>query len=67
MRRVVWSVAVVAALAWSAVSAVAQPTVTGLGTLGGAWSEADGINDGGQITGASHIASHEEHACLWSW
>lgn len=36
-----------------------------LGTLGGHWSYAGGINNLGQIVGASLTTSGEEHAVLW--
>jgi probable HAF family extracellular repeat protein len=65
-RNVVLIVATLGALALAAVPAAAQPAAIDLGTLGGVWSEANGINDGGQIVGASDTASGSEHACLWS-
>jgi probable HAF family extracellular repeat protein len=39
-------------------------TVTDLGTLGGIFSIAKGINDHGRIVGSSTLASGEEHAFL---
>ena len=53
------------ALALATVPAGAEPAAIDLGTLGGAWSETNGINDGGQIVGASETASGEMHAFLW--
>lgn len=36
-----------------------------LGTLGGATSAATGVNDAGQVTGYSQLASGEVHAFIW--
>ena len=36
-----------------------------LGTLGGSYSGAGGINDRGQIVGGSDTPSGESHAVLW--
>ncbi len=41
-------------------------TVTDLGTLGGTFAFANGINDAGDVTGWSENASHVSHAFLWS-
>ena len=40
-------------------------TLEDLGTLGGGFGEARGINDPGQITGWSTVASGDYHAFLW--
>jgi len=40
--------------------------LTGLETLGGAYSYATAINDHGQIVGLSSIANGKEHAFLWN-
>jgi probable HAF family extracellular repeat protein len=40
--------------------------MTDLGTLGGADSQADAINRGGQIVGWAQTASGEQRACLWN-
>jgi probable HAF family extracellular repeat protein len=40
-------------------------SVTELGTLGGDYSQAFGINSRGQIVGSSYTASGEVHAFLW--
>ncbi|PTR16129.1 putative secreted protein with PEP-CTERM sorting signal [Nitrosospira sp. Nsp2] len=40
--------------------------VTGLGTLGGSFSSALGINSAGQIVGYSETANHRQHATLWN-
>ena len=38
--------------------------MTGLGTLGGGYSEAQGINDAGQAVGFAYTASNERHAFI---
>ena len=38
--------------------------LTDLGTLDGLWSEALGINDAGQVAGASHTAEGDRHAFI---
>jgi len=40
-------------------------TITDLGTLGGNWSYAFGINDRGQVVGYGQTASGEIHAFMW--
>ncbi len=40
-------------------------SMTNLGTLGGAWSEANDINEESQIVGASHTTDGVWHAVLW--
>src|SRR4051812_1340364 len=46
----------------------AQPayTFTDLGTLGGSWSVAYGINASGEVVGTSATASGQAHAFRWS-
>jgi probable HAF family extracellular repeat protein len=41
-------------------------TLADLGTLGGAYTVANGINDAGEVTGWSERVDHESHAFLWS-
>ena len=53
------------ALAIAAAPTVAQSTMTDLGTLGGDYSRAYGINARGQVVGSSDTASGEDHAFLW--
>ena len=57
--------AVLLVLAWGSALASAQPMMAGLGTLGGGWSEANGINNSGQVVGASHLDPTTAHAGLW--
>jgi probable HAF family extracellular repeat protein len=49
----------------TAAHAVTQYVVTDLGTLGGSWSEAYGINDVGQVVGQSRTTSAYSDAFLW--
>src|SRR5262245_674976 len=44
----------------------ARFSVTDLGTLGGTYSQAYGINNSGVVVGASSVASGETHAFSWS-
>ena len=60
---------VAATLLWGAASAPAQTsyTVTDLGTLGGSFSVASGINNGGQVVGFSPLSDGApSHAFLYS-
>ena len=41
-------------------------SMTDIGSLGGGYGEANGINSGGQITGISLTAGHALHAFLYS-
>jgi probable HAF family extracellular repeat protein len=70
MPQFVFLVALFAALVIPArIAAQGQPqqyTVTDLGTLGGTFSGADGINNKGWVTGfATFPGDQEEHAVLW--
>ena len=40
-------------------------TMTDLGTLGGLYSGATGINDNGQVTGSAHIPADNYHAFFY--
>ena len=47
------------------VSADSQYTITDLGTLGGAYSNAKAINDNMQIVGGSDTSTGDRHAFIW--
>ena len=51
---------------FSPVQAVVQYTLTDLGTLGGTYSQAWGINNAGQVVGQANIPNEAEHAFLYS-
>ena len=53
-------------LSGSVALAEVRYTVTGLGTLGGSFSGAAGINDAGQVVGWADTASGEERAFLYT-
>ena len=57
---------VVLGLTSSAALAEVRYTVTGLGTLGGSFSGAFGINDAGQVVGWADTASGAEHAFIYT-
>ena len=57
---------VVLGLTSSAALAEVRYTVTGLGTLGGSFSGAFGINDAGQVVGRSYTPGGYEHAFLFT-
>jgi probable HAF family extracellular repeat protein len=44
----------------------ANGVLTDLGTLGGSFSQAFGINPSGQVVGFSVTAANETHATLWT-
>jgi probable HAF family extracellular repeat protein len=49
----------------AAVTAATEIQIVDLGTLGGGWSHAVGINDRGQVVGAGETPSGDVHAFLW--
>ena len=69
MKRKTWSIwgilSVILVLLLGAGSALAQGTMTDLGTLGGEFSIAFGINGRGQVVGNSWTADGVTHAFLW--
>ncbi|MBT0895518.1 DUF3466 family protein [Geobacter hydrogenophilus] len=70
IKRIAQAIMVMTALLFSATSVLATDlySVTGLGTLGGPYSEGFGINNSGQITGTSYTrnAYFPYHAFLYS-
>src|SRR5205809_995323 len=64
--RIEWGTALT--VAWLALflpATVLGANLVDLGTLGGAYSQAFGINDGGQIVGASDTTGGANRAFLW--
>jgi probable HAF family extracellular repeat protein len=68
MRSLTLVGALVLLLASTATASPAPPhySITDLGTLGGAQSVGNGINDAGQVVGNSTLANGSQHAFLWS-
>jgi probable HAF family extracellular repeat protein len=54
------------AVVWNVTAALPPGTQSGLGTLGGTWSEAYGINNAGQVVGRSETSSGDVHAFISS-
>ncbi len=46
-------------------AAAMQYTVTNLGTLGGVWADAYGLNNKGQVVGSATTADGQHHAYVW--
>jgi len=69
MKRKTWSLLgilpVILVLLLGAGAARAQGVMTDLGTLGGEYSVARGINGRGQVVGWSATADGRHHAFLW--
>src|SRR3954469_17332031 len=66
IRKLVLSLLMIATLlAPSPASAARRRAMADLGTLGGNYSWAYGINEQGQVVGFSTTASEEYHAFLW--
>jgi probable HAF family extracellular repeat protein len=61
-----WIIACVMFIGTGIVSATIAYNMIDLGTLGGAYSNAYGINDAGQIVGNAYTASGQNHAFLYS-
>lgn len=67
MKFIVAAISALVALSCGAVQAAPTYTVTDLGTLGGAYSQAAGINDSGQVVGTVATADGTSaHAFLYS-
>lgn len=68
LRSLIVCLAFVAALAEVVQPSAAQSppyTITDLGTLGGAFSEAAGVNNSGQVAGESDVSGGIIHAFIW--
>ncbi len=60
------AVALLLSLVIGGPSGAAEYSVTDLGTLGGATSDAEGINNSGQVVGSAFLSSGQKHAFLYS-
>ncbi|HEY0996708.1 MAG TPA: FG-GAP-like repeat-containing protein, partial [Gemmatimonadaceae bacterium] len=47
------------------VNVIDQPQAIDLGTLGGAYAQANDVNDAGQVVGQAQLADGSHHAFLW--
>ena len=65
MTRIIVCASIVVVLMAGAAWGQSQYVVTDLGTLGGSWSEAKGINDSGEVVGMAADSGGNQHAFLY--